>query len=90
MFQENLPHYIIRHPDWAPSANLEYQNTPQTSKRYERATERNLKKKRLDVAESLIQLSSNTEPSRVEREDIPESVVPPPVCKFKVNGKLKT
>ena len=74
-------------PDWAPSVNLGYQNTPQSSGRYERATERKVKKKRLDVAESLIQLSNYTETSRDEQVDIMESVTPA-TCRFELKGNL--
>ena len=74
-------------PDWAPSVNLGYQNTPQSSRRYERATERKVKKKRLDVAESLIQLSNYTETSRDEQVDIMESVTPA-TCRFELKGNL--
>ena len=84
--------YDQTNPDWAPSVNMGYQGTPQSSKRYERAEERKLKKKRLDVAESLIQLSTYCKPARNEpEEDMDSEEVPPiSVCKFEVRGRLET
>ena len=46
-----------------------------------------MKKKRLDVAVSLIQFSNYTETSREEHVDIMESVTPA-TCRFELKGNL--
>ncbi|XP_060607928.1 uncharacterized protein LOC132760059 [Ruditapes philippinarum] len=94
--------YDKPNPDWAPTLNLTDTLTPSKSerkkqrvetdrKRYERAQERGIVKKKHHAARALLELASDPGPEFIATplydycEDIPE---PKPVCQFTLTGQL--
>lgn len=82
--------YNETHPDWAPSINLGYSTPARPADRYERLSERKVKKANSDCAQALLDLSMTEppEPDYSEIDNNPPTETTRP-CKFILLGPLE-